>query len=329
MNTIEIADWESIKGWKQHCEFVQSDFTNEKKRQLLKMAEDGSPKPFRKHDLYGVLNSYINNKSTTYDVEFDKRLRSLRPDWFPSNPSIAKKEKLIQMAENGEDMPQYQSSLGMALKNYTNSSADTFDENFDKKIKLLRPDWFRFLLVKVKKEQLLKMANNGESRPTSKNKGLGLALLSYTSKNHDCYDADFDKEIRRLRSDWFVFQSERVFAQKKQLLEMAKNGKSKPKKGNEFYSIFQSYIQKKHPNYDQEFCNELNKINPTWLRTRTQITIETKKMLLKIAKNNEVKPFSTTKIGLALWRYTNKQNESYDAEFDKQIKKLKPDWFTK
>lgn len=34
-----------------------------------------------------------------------------------------------------------------------------------------------------------------------------------------------------------------------------------------------------------------------------------------------------TSLGEALRRYTNKDSDSYDPKFDKQLRMLRPDWF--
>ena len=53
------------------------------------------------------------------------------------------------MAINGDDRPSLQSpdpskkSLGGCLSNYTNNKSNIYDEEFNKEIRKLRPDWFK------------------------------------------------------------------------------------------------------------------------------------------------------------------------------------------
>ena len=51
-----------------------------------------------------------------------------------------------------------------------------------------------------------------------------------------------------------------------------------------------------------------------------------KKDLLELAKNGTHRPSSKTKLGKALSKYVRPAT-SYDPEFDRAIRKLKPDWF--
>lgn len=186
----------------------------EKKQQLLEMAREGKPKPNREKDSLGlVLRSYTNKSSKCYDLDFDKKIRKLRPDWF-LNPHVDKKAKLIKMAKNGEPRaPQYNNGTQQRKIYrwglYVRRGHRLYDPDFDKQIRRLRPDWFRpgwFRLrpANRKKEQLLVMARAGEPRPNRKKKDkLGRELYRYSTKCDKCYDPDFDERIRNLRPDWF------------------------------------------------------------------------------------------------------------------------------
>jgi hypothetical protein len=80
-----------------------------------------------------------------------------------------------------------------------------YDAKFHKKMKKLRPDWFlsQSEVADQKKKQLIKMAKNGENRPSHDKTRLGQALSNYTRKSSHVYDPVFDKTIRKLRPDWF------------------------------------------------------------------------------------------------------------------------------
>lgn len=58
-------------------------------------------------------------------------------------------------------------------------------------------------------------------------------------------------------------------------------------------------------------------------------SVENKKMLLDMARADKPRPTSKDQLGMAWWNYTGKTSDCYDAEFDKQIKQLRPDWFKK
>jgi hypothetical protein len=119
--------------------------------------------------------------------------------------SVINKRNLIEMAKNDEKRPTQKTKLGRALSEYTKRSSRSFDANFYKEISELRPDWFvsQTEAANQKKQELIRMANSGEKRPSYERTKLGQALSNYTRKSSPVYDADFDTLIRRLRPDWF------------------------------------------------------------------------------------------------------------------------------
>jgi hypothetical protein len=93
---------------------------------------------------------------------------------------------------------------------------------------------------------------------------LAQSLSSYTRKNHDCYDSEFDKQIRKLAPHWFV---DKVLEKKKKLIEMAKRGHPRPHASNHpLGKAFNSYIGKTHSSYDPEFDKKIRKLAPNWFR---------------------------------------------------------------
>jgi hypothetical protein len=120
------------------------------------------------------------------------------------HPNVRKKQTLREMAINGEPRPSQKTRIGMALSQYTSPASTSYDEDFHEELKGLRPDWFvpQTQGSAQKKRELLRMAAQGEARPTYRTR-LGQALCNYTGKNSPVYDAGFDREIRRIRPDWF------------------------------------------------------------------------------------------------------------------------------
>lgn len=129
----------------------------------------------------------------------------MRLDWFVNqrDGSREKKELFLKMAREGKPRPKWNTKLGKCLHNYLTRSVRTYDPEFEKQLKEIRPDWFVtcYDLAKQNKVILLEMARNGDPRPSRKTK-LGKALSNYLS-NGNCYDAEFAAEIRKLRPDWF------------------------------------------------------------------------------------------------------------------------------
>jgi hypothetical protein len=56
---------------------------------------------------------------------------------------VEKKEKLLQMAGNGEPKPTYKDKiLYNTLRKYLDRRGNSYDPDFDSKLRKLRPDWF-------------------------------------------------------------------------------------------------------------------------------------------------------------------------------------------
>lgn len=110
------------------------------------MAIDGKPRPSQKTKIGRMLSEYTKKSSYRFDNSFYQKISKIKPDWFLSQTDIAnqKKKELINIAKKGDKRPSHdKTKLGQALSNYTRKSSLVFDPNFDKKIRSLRPDWFK------------------------------------------------------------------------------------------------------------------------------------------------------------------------------------------
>ena len=111
------------------------------------------------------------------------------------------------------------------------------------------------------KKKLLEMASNGEAKPNQRKHKLGTALKSYTSNFSNSYDKAFTEEIKALRPDWFNKSTEN----KKQLLEMARNGESRPnQRKHELGVALTNYTRPSSDCCDKEFREELERLRPDW-----------------------------------------------------------------
>jgi hypothetical protein len=249
------------------------------------------------------------------------------PDWeWEGNAyAIKNKKQLIEMAKRGEPRPKH--PLARKLSVYICKSATAYDSEFDKEIRKLRPDWFVGIIVE-NKNKLIEMAKRGEPKPRRKDP-LGRSFKHYTSvgsharkKLSKYYDSEFDKELRKLRPDWFVDATE----YKKQLIEMAKRGEPKPKRGcHALWCVLSNYIHKTSKSYDPKFNKKIRKLRPDWF---VNTAVENRKQLIEMAKRGEPRPAQRSPLGGPLCEYTNKKKKgSYNSEFDKEIRKLRPDWF--
>lgn len=118
--------------------------TEIKKNKLLSLAKNKKRRPSHKDKIYRDFCCYTNKKNKRYDKEFDKKIRSIRPDWFNTRSDIAQinKNKIFLL----ETKPKRKTKLGNALKNYTSKSSYAYDKKFHEQIKKLKPDWFKSTL---------------------------------------------------------------------------------------------------------------------------------------------------------------------------------------
>jgi hypothetical protein len=125
-------------------------------------------------------------------------------------PAARKKQRLREMAINGEPRPSQKTKIGRSLTQYTSPANTSYDREFHEEMKGLRPDWFvsQTQVATEKKNELLRMARAGEPRPSHDKTRIGQALSNYTRRNSPAYDPEFDKTIRSLRPDWFVYQNQ-------------------------------------------------------------------------------------------------------------------------
>ena len=266
LNKRKIKRLKDIPWFEESC-ITRSDLANQKKEKLLEMVSQ--PRPNRKHPLGQILSNYTNPKSHSYDPVFDKKIRRLAPHWFYSN-NARKKKQLLEMVN--EPRPNQKTHpLGVALSNYTIPKSASYDPVFDKKIRRLAPHWFN--KADYKKAKLLEMVN--EPRPHWKTHPLGRFLYLYTNPKSSAYDPVFDKKIKRLAPHWFKNQSDVVAQKKNGLLEMARNGESKPHHTKHpLGNALKHYTHPKDRCYDPEFDKEIRKLAPHWFKyakqTKTQ-----------------------------------------------------------
>jgi hypothetical protein len=185
----------------KHFKFEKATFKNTKSI-LLAIAECGSPRPHYATSLYIMLCSFTNKNNIQYDKDFNDKIRSTRPEWFVprTRKSEVKKNKLLSLAKNKKPRPTHKDKLYRELCDYTNKNNTSYDEDFDKKIRKLRPDWFytRSDIAKINKIKIL----NLKIKPKRSNK-LGIALKNYISKSSQAYDPYFTRQVRILKPNWF------------------------------------------------------------------------------------------------------------------------------
>jgi superfamily II DNA or RNA helicase len=276
--------------------------------------------------LGSALTTYISKKSRSYDSQFDSEIRLLHPDWFVDTAAINKEfiKKLNEKPSRTSNNPTMRKLAGV-LHNYIYLSGECYDPEFDKEIRILKPDWFVDTAA-INKDLIKKL----DQRPSgnSKNmeeKRLGGALCRYTGKTSYCYDPEFDKEIRRLKPDWFID----VAAVNKELIMKLDKRPNKNGKDPEEVRLghrLSEYISKKCGSYDPEFDKEIRRLKPDWFLDTVMINKQFIRKLNKRPSQSSKDP-EEKRLGVLLSSYIRRTHRSYDPIFDADIRKLKPDWF--
>lgn len=244
----------------------------------------------------------------------------------------AKREILLDIARSGQPKPKIATPLGMALWDYTHKKKNgSYNELFDKEIRRLRPDWFIYINTAIaKRKELLAMAKNGEARPHRRTL-LGKALAEYINKTSESYNADFAETIKTTRPDWFQSPAQRSSNKKKRkqkLLQMAQSGEPKPIIGKHpLGGVLKNYCCKSSIQYDSAFDSRIRNLRPDWFLTKQDVAARKKKTLLQLANNGVPKLSISHDLYMPLRRYTTATSKYYDLEFDREIRKVRPDWF--
>jgi superfamily II DNA or RNA helicase len=253
------------------CAMTNADSAG-KKREILRLAMAGKPKPKLNTTLGRVLCNYAYHKAQYYDAAFDSKIRKLRPDWFvtPSDRIKQKQEILIRMARQAKPRPKAATPMGSALCGYTNTKSDRYDAEFDSEIRQLRPAWFAVgrALAMAKRKKIFSMALGKAPRPHHSSK-LGQSFYGYTNPKASTYDAGFDSQIRKLRPDWFVTQYDRANEKKARLMELGAIASDKPKHHETLGRALYNYTYRKSETYDAAFDSKIRKLKPDWFRLRS------------------------------------------------------------
>lgn len=314
--------------------------TIQKKKEILKIAKSGQDRPNqKKHPLGRDICRYTQKSCKLYDPKFDKFIRKLRPDWFVSRSEKASQNKreILKIAKSGGVKPTaktidllnikfevMKSNLRSTYVNSVYAGSNQYDRKFRSKLERTRPDWF--LTSKDKKKKIIWMAKTNMEKP-NRNTKLGQSFCSYVRKDHGAYDPEFHALIKKLRPDWFITVQQKVEQNKKQIIELVKQRKTKKYIKKKFGVVLSNYTNHKNSSYDPIFTKKIKNLRPDLLITPSQTVETNKKQIIKIAKNGEDRPSIKTKMGIALNNYIARCNRNKHFEFYKFIRKLRPDWF--
>jgi superfamily II DNA or RNA helicase len=250
------------------------------------------------------------------------RAKMMRPF---ARDSRGKKNELLCIARSKGDRPLAKTRLGIVLLTYTKPRANgSYDDEFNTLIRKIAPSWF-VDKTKENKENLIRLAREGASRPSSgKGQKLGVALIFYTNKSGGgSYDADFSRRIRKIAPKWFMKRSQ---VNKIELIRMAKDGEKKPiclGRGSLGVQL-SDYTKEGSSTYDSTFSRRIRKIAPEWFRDKTK---EIKERIMELASKNRRKPSARTRIGERTNAYVSERSKQYDPIFAGILRGIAPHWF--
>jgi hypothetical protein len=247
--------------------------TQERKTELLAMAQRGEPRPKKqRHPLSSLLAYCTSPSSTGYDPVLTQQLRKIAPPWFLKS-SVVKKATLLQMAQERHPRPfSKKTILGTALVNYTNPSSRCYDEAFTRQIKRISPpDWWmhnqRFVSA-TRKEYLLNLARSGQPKPRGLHglqANLRGSLYRYTTPHDPGFDPAFTRQLRKLAPDWL---EKPVEVKKATLLKMARHGELPPQRLSPLWNALRNYTRPTGFSYDPDFTRQLKTLAPQWFESR-------------------------------------------------------------
>ncbi|MCU0415282.1 MAG: hypothetical protein MUE91_12935 [Ignavibacteriaceae bacterium] len=183
------------------------DTAAESKKRLLELKDrpSSTSKDPETRRLGQALGRYTNNSQEVYDPEFDKLIRKVKPEWFVDT-ATENKGKLLKLrrkpSKHSKDLEEMK--LGRALCDYISKTRSSYDPEFDKLIRRVKPEWFIDAAAENKKTllQLKDKPSRRASNPDERN--LANRLRGYIEKRtRGSYDPAFDKLIRKTKPHWF------------------------------------------------------------------------------------------------------------------------------
>lgn len=128
---------------------------------------------------------------------------------------------------------------------------------------------------------------------------------------------------------WREKHSGNVLLKKQQLLEMAANNEKKPERGSAVGNALRNYINPTNSSYDSQFAIEIIKLRPDWFFSPSEVASKKKEQLLQIARKGDSRPSHNTVLGKVLSNYITECHKCYDEPFFLELKKIRPDWFSR
>lgn len=168
------------------------------KSDLLKLGKSGANRPAADTKLGRAIRNYCTPTSLSFDREFRQELRHTAPHWFRRSIRRRRKAALIELAKSGAPRPPQETPEGTWLSRYTVGKYP--QPSFYKRLQELRPDWFPFLRVEKRVNEILDLARRKQPRPKGE---LSRWISVYTTRANAGYRPDLDLELRTIVPHWF------------------------------------------------------------------------------------------------------------------------------
>lgn len=129
--------------------------------------------------------------------------------------------------------------------------------------------------VEENKQKIIDFINRNGRRPsfsgsaTLEERRLAHLMKSYTTLGLNRYDADFAAIVEAMCP-----KIDTVSQNKEAIMQLAIDGKPKPKKGDRLVDKLHRYTSPNSPLYDEEWTEQLKHIRPDWFKTKQDLSFE-------------------------------------------------------
>jgi G:T-mismatch repair DNA endonuclease (very short patch repair protein) len=166
-----------------------------------------------------------------------------------------KKDEILALPADAP-RPHSRTPIGSYYHRFINPRNLSFDPDFLTKVKAKYPGWFVKTVVENKK--YFRSLPPLSPKPTGKMMGL---IHNYTQRYSECYDAEFDSDIRRAQPEWFA-KTARIT--KANIRALPVTTPQRPQISTTVGRCFANYICKSSPQYDSTFDDAVRKRFPHW-----------------------------------------------------------------
>jgi hypothetical protein len=298
--------------------------TAAKNKKLLLKLEDRPSQASRDPEerrLGRALGSYTVKTSSSYDPEFDDLIRKMKPKWFdrprlqsPQKPEEYKKILLaMQKKPSEKSKDPEERAWGGRLRSYIYEGSRSYDPDFHSLIKTEKPEWLNSSQTGKKIDAMdntpkLEKQNrilSLKDEPTKKDGRVFYQYYAYIYYKSRQFDPDFVERIYLERPEWT--NEYKLYDRACQIIK-ENIGKSK-----------RSADYSKLPTADSSGRKKRSANN--------KIGNQQSLLTLRNRPSQKSKDPEERRLAGALNSYTTKAGGSYDMEFDRLIRAVKPEWY--